>query len=42
MYGDIRVTGLSGHANVLGAQFHPEKSGSQGLAILKYFTEDFA
>ena len=42
MYGDIRVTGLSGHDNVLGAQFHPEKSGSQGLAILKYFTEDFA
>lgn len=41
MYGDIRVPGLVGKDNVLGAQFHPEKSGREGLAILKYFVEEF-
>ncbi|MGM9940394.1 MAG: imidazole glycerol phosphate synthase subunit HisH [Bulleidia sp.] len=39
MYGDIRVPGLVGKDNVLGAQFHPEKSSTDGLAILKYFAE---
>lgn len=39
MYGDIRVPGLVGKNNVLGAQFHPEKSSTDGLAILKYFAE---
>ena len=40
MYGDIRVPGLVGKDNILGAQFHPEKSGREGLAILKYFVEE--
>ena len=40
MSGDIRVPGLVGKDNVLGAQFHPEKSGREGLAILKYFVEE--
>ena len=40
-YGSLRIPGLVVHGNVLGAQFHPEKSASDGLAILKYFVEDF-
>lgn len=40
MYGDIRVTGLCGRDNILGCQFHPEKSGEDGLAILKWFAEE--
>lgn len=41
MYGDIKVPGLVCHGNVLGAQYHPEKSGADGLAQLKYFVEEF-
>lgn len=41
LYGDIRVPGLVGREHILGCQFHPEKSGPDGLALLKYFTEDF-
>lgn len=40
-YGDLKVPGLVCHGNVLGAQFHPEKSGEDGLRILRYFVEDF-
>ena len=38
-YGSMTVPGLVGHDNVLGAQFHPEKSGRDGLEILRWFTE---
>lgn len=34
-----KVTALVGSGTVFGAQFHPEKSGETGLAILKNFTE---
>ena len=40
-YGSMKIPGLVRHANVLGAQFHPEKSGEDGLAILQYFKEEF-
>ncbi|MCC8043716.1 MAG: imidazole glycerol phosphate synthase subunit HisH [Oscillospiraceae bacterium] len=35
-YGDM-VTALAAKGNVYGCQFHPEKSGKTGLAILKNF-----
>ncbi|MDO4549505.1 MAG: imidazole glycerol phosphate synthase subunit HisH [Clostridia bacterium] len=35
----IDVPGVVGRDNVMGAQFHPEKSGSVGLGILKAFAE---
>ena len=35
-YGGM-VTGLVARGQVYGAQFHPEKSGAVGLAILKNF-----
>lgn len=40
-YGSLCIPGLVGHGTVLGAQFHPEKSASDGLAILRYFVEEF-
>lgn len=40
-YGSLIIPGLVGHANVLGCQFHPEKSAEDGLKILKYFVEEF-
>lgn len=40
-YGCLKIPGLVRHENVLGAQFHPEKSATDGLAILKYFKEEF-
>lgn len=40
-YGNLKICGLVGHKNVLGCQFHPEKSAEDGLAILKYFVEEF-
>ena len=33
------LTAAVAHKNVFGCQFHPEKSGSVGLAILKAFTQ---
>lgn len=39
MYGDIKIPGLVRRNNVMGAQFHPEKSGEDGLKILKNFKE---
>lgn len=41
MYGDIRVCGLVVRGNVMGTQFHPEKSAQDGLKILTYFAEVF-
>ncbi len=38
-YGGIDITGVVSSGNVYGTQFHPEKSGSVGLSILKAFSE---
>ena len=38
-YGSLKIPGLVRHKNVIGAQFHPEKSGEIGLQILKNFKE---
>lgn len=38
-YGENKIPGVVRCNNVMGAQFHPEKSGSIGLAILKNFGE---
>lgn len=38
-YGENKIPGVVRHNNVMGAQFHPEKSGDAGLAILKNFGE---
>lgn len=41
-YGMLRIPGIVCKNNVMGCQFHPEKSGEDGLTILKYFTEVFS
>ena len=41
MYGDLKVPGLVVKNNIMGCQFHPEKSGEDGLKILNYFAEEF-
>ncbi|NLH63653.1 MAG: imidazole glycerol phosphate synthase subunit HisH [Erysipelotrichaceae bacterium] len=41
MYGNVRVAGIVQQKHVMGTQFHPEKSGRDGLRILKYFAEEF-
>lgn len=38
-YGKNKIPGVVRCKNVMGAQFHPEKSGTVGLAILKNFGE---
>lgn len=38
-YGEFEIPGLVQYNNVIGAQFHPEKSGDIGLNILKKFGE---
>ena len=38
-YGENKIPGVIRCKNVMGAQFHPEKSGDVGLAILKNFGE---
>ena len=38
-YGSLKIPGLVRKENVIGAQFHPEKSGEIGLQILKNFKE---
>lgn len=40
-YGSLKIPGLVRNDNILGAQFHPEKSGEDGLRILTYFKEEF-
>ena len=37
---DINITAAVEKDNVFGCQFHPEKSGKVGLAILKAFCEE--
>jgi len=36
-YHGVPIAAVIGRANVLGAQFHPEKSGEVGLTILRHF-----
>ena len=38
-YGENKIPGMVRCKNVMGAQFHPEKSGTVGLTILKNFGE---
>lgn len=38
-YGDTKVTAIVVKDNVIGCQFHPEKSGAVGTKILKAFKE---
>lgn len=38
-YGSMKVPGIFRKRNVIGAQFHPEKSGEDGLKILRNFKE---
>ncbi|AWK52668.1 imidazole glycerol phosphate synthase subunit HisH [Clostridium beijerinckii] len=38
-YGENKIPGVVRCKNVMGAQFHPEKSGTVGLSILKNFGE---
>ncbi|KIX06098.1 imidazoleglycerol phosphate synthase, cyclase subunit [Rhinocladiella mackenziei CBS 650.93] len=38
-YGDETYVGAIGRGNVLGTQFHPEKSGAAGLQVIKAFLE---
>ena len=37
IYGGNLVSAVIGHENVVGCQFHPEKSGEVGLKVLKQF-----
>lgn len=41
-YGKHKIPGLVGKENILGAQFHPEKSAQDGLKILEYFGRELA
>ncbi|MBN1059495.1 imidazole glycerol phosphate synthase subunit HisH [Clostridium botulinum] len=38
-YGINKIPGVVRHKNIIGAQFHPEKSGDVGLRLLKNFGE---
>jgi glutamine amidotransferase len=42
LYGDRPISAVIGRGNVLGCQFHPEKSGEVGLKILRAFLENGA
>ena len=38
-YKDIQITALVQKENIFGCQFHPEKSGKDGLSFLKFFMD---
>ena len=38
-YGGNKITSIVGKDNILGVQFHPEKSGKLGLLFLKKLIE---
>mgnify|MGYP002587324057 CR=1 FL=1 len=40
-YGQEKITAVVAKDNVMGCQFHPEKSGEDGLKILEYFGKEF-
>lgn len=40
-YGPYTVCGIIAKDNVIGCQFHPEKSGRDGLRILEWFGKEF-
>lgn len=37
LYGGIRIPAVVSHQNIIGCQFHPEKSGKNGLKVLEQF-----
>ena len=37
MYGSLKIPGYVRHGNILGMQYHPEKSGEDGLDMLRRF-----
>lgn len=39
LYGDTRIAAAIAKDNICGVQFHPEKSGKAGLAVLRRFVE---
>lgn len=39
-YGGIKIPGIVKRKNIIGMQFHPEKSGETGLNLLKKFGEE--
>jgi glutamine amidotransferase len=38
-HGD-KLTAIIGHNNIIGVQFHPERSGTEGLRFLNQFLTD--
>ncbi len=38
-YGNLKIVGYVHKGNILGMQYHPEKSGKEGLAMLNKFKE---
>lgn len=38
-YGGVTIPAVVGHGNIMGCQFHPEKSGQIGAQIIKAFKE---